>query len=97
MGFWCQFYSPAYGIHAGWVHPAPRTAGCIRLHFNVAPKFFELVRVGTPLHIAQSQPEDQTIGKNVERPMDYADAEWPPEILNTDKMFELYTGPIFED
>lgn len=95
MGYWCEFKS-AYGIHAGWVHPAPRTHGCVRLHFDVAPKFFALVREGTPLNIATRQPEDQTIGKNVPRPMDYADPEFPPHILNTDKMFELYGGPLFD-
>ena len=95
MGFWCEFKS-AYGIHAGWVHPAPRTKGCVRLHFDVAPKFFALVKEGTPLNIARRQPEDQTLGKNVPRPMDYADPEFPPHILNTDKMLDLYKGPLFD-
>ena len=30
MGFWCEF-APAYGFHQGFVHPVPRTHGCIRL------------------------------------------------------------------
>lgn len=95
MGYWCEFKS-GYGIHAGWVHPAPRTHGCVRLHFNVAPKFFALVKEGTPLYIADTQPEDATIGRNVPRPQDYANPEWPPHILNTDKIFHVYDGPVFD-
>ncbi|QQL44659.1 L,D-transpeptidase [Sulfuriroseicoccus oceanibius] len=96
MGYWCSFYSPAYGIHAGWVHPVPRSAGCVRLHQNVAPKFFELVRVGTPVIVRNSFPEDRTIGRNLKRPQDYDDPEYPPHILNTNAIFHLYKGRIFE-
>jgi len=96
MGYWCEF-KPAYGIHAGWVHPAPRTAGCIRLHFNAAPKFFNLVPKGAPLNIATRQPEDATIGRNVPRPRDFNDPEFPPHILNTDRIFSVYNGPLYDD
>ncbi len=96
MGYWCEFKS-AYGIHAGWVHPGPRSAGCIRLHFNAAPKFFNLVRVGTPLNIAYSQPEDATIGQNVPRPRDASAPEFPSSILNSNEVFNLYKGPLFDD
>lgn len=97
MGYWCSFYKPAYGIHQGWVHPYPRTEGCVRIHHNVAPKFFEMVKVGTPVIVKDSFPEDETIGKNIERPMDYANPEWPPHILNTNEVFYLFKGPIFAD
>ena len=93
MGYWCEFKS-GYGIHQGWVHPGPRTAGCVRLHYNAAPKFFEIVPRGTPLNISYTQPEDATIGKNVPRPLDYNDPEWPPSVLNTNKVFHLYKGPL---
>jgi hypothetical protein len=97
MGYWCEFL-PAYGIHAGWVHPVPRSLGCLRLHRNVAPKFFALVRVGTKVHIADSHPEDATIGKNLARPQDYNDPEFPPEILFTDRVFESAVNtPLFEN
>jgi hypothetical protein len=95
LGHWCEF-KPGYGIHGGWVHPAPRSHGCIRLHFNAAPKFFNLVREGTPLNVAYSQPEDRSIGQNVPRPQDYNDPEFPPSILNTDKIFNLYKGPLYD-
>src|SRR5438876_9241748 len=65
MGYWCEF-APAYGFHQGFVHPTPRTHGCIRLKGEAAPKFFALVKIGTPVNIATSQPEDQTIGPKVQ-------------------------------
>lgn len=61
MPYWVEF-KPNYGFHTGWVKHHPCTHGCIRLHENVAPKFFRLVKVGTPVNIAYSQPEDSTVG-----------------------------------
>jgi len=69
MPYWCEF-APNYGIHTGWVKPYPCTHGCVRLHHNIAPKFFRLVSNGTPVSIATTQPEDQTIGRNVPRSPD---------------------------
>ena len=66
MGYWCEF-APAYGFHQGFVHPVPRTHGCVRLKGEAAAKFYALVRVGTPVNIAVSQPEDETIGPKVQR------------------------------
>lgn len=63
MPYWCEF-KPNYGFHTGWLKPYPCTHGCIRMHHNIAPKFFRLVSIGTPVSIAQSQPEDETLGKN---------------------------------
>lgn len=97
MAYWCEF-KPAYGIHAGWVWPVPRSHGCIRVHFNVAPSFYALVREGTPLSIAQTQREDATHGRNLARPQDFNDPEFPPHILLTRKMWNLGTeGPVFVD
>src|SRR2546425_35122 len=66
MGYWCEF-APAYGFHQGYVHLHPRTHGCIRLHGEAAPKFFALVKIGTPVNIAMSQPQDDTVGPKVQR------------------------------
>src|ERR1700731_2612338 len=66
MGYWCEF-APAYGFHQGFVHPAPRTHGSIRLKGEAAAKFFALVRIGTPVSIATSQAEDETIGPKGQR------------------------------
>lgn len=96
MGYWCEFKS-AYGIHAGWVHNAPRSHGCIRMHFNAAPKFFNLVSKGTKVYIAHSQPEDATIGQNILRPRDAAAPEFPPNIQNSNEVFNIYKGPLFDD
>src|SRR3981081_1540205 len=67
MPYWVEF-KPEYGFHAGAVWPVAHSHGCIRLHPNVAPKFFALVHDGTPITIAGSLPEDQTVGAKVERP-----------------------------
>mgnify|MGYP000856106483 CR=1 FL=1 len=65
MTYWMSFYSPAYGMHWGFVKPYPCTAGCVRLPIKTAAKVFDTVRVGTPVHIASSHPEDATIGKQL--------------------------------
>jgi len=68
MPYWCEF-ERAYGFHTGWLKHHPCTHGCIRMHENLAPKFFRLVQVGTPVSIAHSQPEDAQ----------YADMPLPPD------------------
>jgi hypothetical protein len=60
MPYWCEFV-PNYGFHTGWVKHQPCTNGCIRMHETLSPKFFRLVKVGTPVNIAASQPEDATV------------------------------------
>ncbi len=96
MPYWAEFH-PAYGFHSGGVWPTPRSHGCLRLHPNVAPKFFELVKTGTPVNIAQTQPEDATIGRNVKRPKDYADPDPPASFLITSKVFVEPPRPLFEE
>ncbi len=61
MPYWCEFKAN-YGFHTGWVKHHPCTHGCIRMHENLAPKFYRLVKIGTPVSIAYSQPEDATYG-----------------------------------
>jgi len=93
MPFWVE-YETGYGFHQGYVWPVPRSHGCLRLHPNVAPKFFELVSVGTPIDIAQHQPEDETIGKNVPRPHDYNDPDPAPAHMISSKAFAKPAGPL---
>jgi hypothetical protein len=57
MPYWCEF-KPAYGFHIGWLKHTPCTHGCIRLHKNLAPKFYRLVSIGTPVNISYNQAED---------------------------------------
>lgn len=94
MAWWVGF-SPGYGFHQGYVWPIPRTHGCLRLHKTVAPKFYALVRVGTPVNIATTQPEDQTIGKNLQRPTDYKDPDPPASLMVSPAAFEPPKGPLF--
>jgi len=94
MAYWVEF-SPGYGFHQGDVWPVPHSYGCLRLHKNVAPKFFALVKEGTPVSIAQTQPEDLTIGANVPRPVDYQEPEPPYSILCNDATaFPPASGPL---
>ena len=65
MTYWMEFYSPAYGMHWGFVKPYPATHGCVRLPLNSARKIFNMVKVGTPVDIARSQPWDATVGKSL--------------------------------
>ncbi len=94
MPYWVEFKS-AYGFHAGSVWPVPRSHGCLRLHPNVAPKFFALVPAGTLINIAQTQREDLTLGKNVRRPTDYADPDPPKPVMISAGAFPPPKGPIF--
>ncbi len=83
MPYWVEF-KPGYGFHAGSVWPTPRSHGCLRLHQNVAPKFFSIVPQGAPIHIARTQPEDATLGRNLKRPTDYADPDPPASYMISD-------------
>jgi hypothetical protein len=96
MGFWCEF-APAYGFHQGFVHPYPRTHGCLRLHGEAAPKFFALVRTGTPVDIAETQPQDATIGPSVVRVDDSKSPDPAPAVMITSKGFEEPSGPLLVD
>jgi hypothetical protein len=96
MGYWCEF-APAYGFHQGFVHPVPRTHGCVRLHGEAAPKFYALVRIGTPVSVASSQPEDETIGPKVQRVDDSRTPDPDPRVMITDAGFQKPSGPLLEE
>jgi hypothetical protein len=95
MGYWCEF-APAYGFHQGYVHPHPRTHGCIRLHGEAAPKFFALVKIGTRVSIATSQPEDDTLAAKVQRVDDSKTPDPDPRLMITDAAFTKPSGPLLE-
>ena len=40
MTYWMSFYSPAYGMHWGFVKPQPSTAGCVRMPLKSAKKIY---------------------------------------------------------
>lgn len=87
MPYWVEF-APGYGFHQGWVWPMPRSHGCIRIHANDAGKFFQLVKVGTPIKIANTQPEDATLGAKFHRPTDYNSPDEPSAFLVSPQYFE---------
>lgn len=93
MQYWVEF-APLYGFHQGYVWPVPRSHGCLRLHKNVAPKFFALVQHGTPIHIARSHPEDATIGASVGRPNDFNDPDPDPAYMISNAVFVQPPGPL---
>jgi len=97
MPYWSEFKT-AYGFHTGWVRPYPSTNGCIRMHHNIAPKFFRIVSIGTPVHIARSQPEDATLGREImaNRPNAEGLPDRPLEYYRTDKYFTDHKPPVFE-
>lgn len=95
MPYWCEFKAN-YGIHAGWIKNRPCTHGCIRLHVNVAPKFFRLVKNGTPVSIASTQPEDATIGRNVKRPIDAGPLpDYPGSLMLSKEIFTMHKTPTY--
>jgi lipoprotein-anchoring transpeptidase ErfK/SrfK len=95
MGYWCEF-APAYGFHQGFVHPYPRTHGCIRLHGEAAPKFFALVKIGTPVNIATTQPEDATLASKVQRVDDSKTPDPPGSVMISSAAFQKPSGPLLE-
>ena len=93
MAFWCEF-APAYGFHEGFVWSEPRTHGCIRLHKEAAARLFALVKIGTPVDIATSQPEDATVGKTVQRLDQRNDPDPPSSRLMSSSWFQDPPGPL---
>jgi lipoprotein-anchoring transpeptidase ErfK/SrfK len=96
MAYWVEF-KPAYGFHEGFVWSVPRTHGCIRMHKEAAARFYALVRVGTPIHIAITQPEDATLGKKVRRLDQRNDPDPPTSLLMSSRWFQDPPGPLLVD
>ena len=93
MAYWCEFL-PAYGLHEGFVHPYPRTHGCIRLHKEAAARLFALVHVGTPINIARTQPEDSQYGHFVRKLDQSRDPDPPHSYLLSSAWFKDPAGPL---
>jgi hypothetical protein len=95
LPYWCEF-QPGYGFHTGWVRHHPCTDGSIRMHENVAPKFYRLVKVGTPVHIAYAQPEDATHGR-IPLPPDAGPLpDYPLRMYVGDGYFKQHKEPEFD-
>ncbi|MEO5913234.1 MAG: L,D-transpeptidase [Luteolibacter sp.] len=94
MPYWCEFKAN-YGFHTGWLKHTPCTHGCIRMHENLSPKFFNLVKIGTPVSIAYSQPEDATVG-NIPLPPDSGPLpDYNGQMYVTDGYFSQHKSPKY--
>src|SRR6478735_10406258 len=93
MAYWCEF-KPAYGFHEGFVHPVPRTHGCIRLHKEAAARLYALVRPGTPVNIAHTQPEDSQYGHFVRKLDQSRDPDPPMAVMMAKSWFTDPPGPL---
>ena len=93
MAYWCEF-KPAYGFHEGFVHPHPRTHGCIRLHREAAARLYALVSVGTPVNISSSQPEDRQYGHFVRKLDQSHDPDPARSYMLSSAWFKDPAGPL---
>ena len=96
MAYWCEF-KPAYGFHEGFVWPVPHTHGCVRLHQEAAARLFALTRIGTPVDIASSLPEDQKYGNLVRRLDQSRDPDPPRSLMMSPSWFNDPPGPLLVD
>ena len=96
MAYWCEFKT-AYGFHEGFVHPRPRTHGCIRLHKEAAARLFALVNVGTPVDIASTQPEDGKYGSSVRKLDQSRDPDPPRSYMMSPAWFKDPAGTLLTE
>jgi hypothetical protein len=96
MAYWCEF-APAYGFHEGFVHPYPHTHGCVRLHREAAARLFALARIGTPVHIRQSLPEDAKYGSQVQKLDQSKEPDPPRSFMLSSAWFKDPPGPLLVD
>jgi hypothetical protein len=96
MAYWQEFKS-AYGFHEGFVHPYPHTHGCVRMHREAVARMFALTRIGTPVHIRQSLPEDKEYGSQVMKLDQSKDPDPPRSFMMSDAWFKDPAGPLLVD
>jgi L,D-transpeptidase catalytic domain len=56
MPYWMRLTDTGVGMHVGYVPGRPASHGCIRLKRDTATQIFELVKIGTPVIIAERAP-----------------------------------------
>ena len=96
MAYWCEF-KPAYGFHEGFVWSVPRTHGCVRLHREAAARLYALARIGTPVDIERSLPEDQKYGHQVQKLDQSRDPDPPRSQMMSASWFRDPPGPLLID
>lgn len=63
MPYWMRLTDTGVGMHVGYVPGRPASHGCIRLKRDVAVELFELLKVGTPVVIADRAPALEQAGE----------------------------------
>lgn len=96
MAYWNEF-APGYGFHQGFVWSIPRTHGCIRLHKEAAARLFQLTKIGTPVIIARTQPEDSQYGHFVKKLDQRNDPDPATSLLMSQRYFVDPPGPLLID
>lgn len=56
MPYWMRLTDTGVGMHVGYVPGRPASHGCIRLKRDVAIQLFEMLKIGTPVTIAEQAP-----------------------------------------
>jgi lipoprotein-anchoring transpeptidase ErfK/SrfK len=56
MPFWMRLTDTGVGMHVGYVPGRPASHGCIRLRREAATQLFELLKIGTPVVVADRVP-----------------------------------------
>jgi lipoprotein-anchoring transpeptidase ErfK/SrfK len=56
MPFYMEF-SPAVGMHGGYLPGYPASHGCVRMPHDMAAQFFQRVQIGTPVRVVGSTNE----------------------------------------
>jgi len=93
--YWCGF-TPKLGFHTGWLKHYPCTDGSIRLHENLAPKFYRMVKIGTPVSISYLQPQDLTHGRMPLPPDSGPLPDYAATLYKSDGYFRQHKEPVFE-
>lgn len=56
MPYWMRLTDTGVGLHIGYVPGRPASHGCIRLKRDAARDIYDLVKVGTPVDVAEKAP-----------------------------------------
>ena len=56
MPYWMRLTDTGVGLHVGYVPGRPASHGCIRLKRDAATQIFDVVKIGTPVVIADRAP-----------------------------------------
>ncbi|MDP4623567.1 MAG: L,D-transpeptidase [Akkermansiaceae bacterium] len=95
LPYWCEI-KPGISFHTGWVKHSPSTNGAIRMHENLAPKFFRLVSSGTPVNISYRQAEDED-HSNIPLPPDAGPLpDYPNSMYIGEGYFSEHKTPKFD-